>query len=78
MYYKWVFGSLDCIHILNFLEGGIHKTIEFQGEVAATRWQWNTTVGSLLDRPGRQGDWGYINTEWVPLLHGLALKSNEI
>lgn len=34
-----------------------------EGQTAATRWQWNTTVGSLLDRPGRSGDWGYINTE---------------
>ena len=47
------------------LYGGIHKTIEFQGEVAATRWQWNATVGPLVDRPGRVGDWGYVNTEYV-------------
>lgn len=34
-----------------------------QGQTASTRWQWNATVGPLLDRPGRVGDWGYVNTE---------------
>lgn len=44
----------------------IHSlTFKVKGQTAATRWQWNTTVGSLLDRPGRQGDWGYVNTECV-------------
>ncbi|KAI1798142.1 glycoside hydrolase [Ganoderma leucocontextum] len=38
------------------------------GQTPATRWQWNATVGSLLDRPGRAGDWGYVNTERVLLL----------
>ncbi|KAH6909588.1 hypothetical protein BKA70DRAFT_1221813 [Coprinopsis sp. MPI-PUGE-AT-0042] len=25
------------------------------------RWQWNATVGPLEERPGRFGDWSYIN-----------------
>ncbi|KAJ3517525.1 hypothetical protein NLJ89_g441 [Agrocybe chaxingu] len=34
-----------------------------EGQTVATRWQWNATVGPLLNRPGRMGDWSYINTE---------------
>ena len=40
-----------------------------QGQTVGTRWQWNATVGSLLDRPGRVGDWGYVNTEYDRRLH---------
>ena len=36
-----------------------------QGMSWADRWQWNATVGPLVDRPGRMGDWGYVNTECV-------------
>ncbi|KAI0360609.1 glycoside hydrolase family 51 protein [Trametes cingulata] len=42
-----------------------------QGQTTATRWQWNATVGSLLDRPGRVGDWGYVNTDGLGLLEYL-------
>ncbi|PIL27574.1 hypothetical protein GSI_10725 [Ganoderma sinense ZZ0214-1] len=41
------------------------------GQTPATRWQWNATVGSLLDRPGRAGDWGYVNTDGLGLLEYL-------
>ncbi|KAI0694224.1 glycoside hydrolase family 51 protein [Cytidiella melzeri] len=41
------------------------------GQTVATRWQWNATVGSLLDRPGRVGDWGYVNTDGLGLLEYL-------
>lgn len=34
-----------------------------EGEVVETRWKWWETVGPLSERPGRQGDWRYINTE---------------
>ncbi|KAH9823937.1 family 51 glycoside hydrolase [Melampsora americana] len=27
------------------------------------RWRWHHTIGSLTDRPGRKGNWGYINTD---------------
>lgn len=37
-----------------------------QGQTIDTRWQWNATVGPLIDRPGRVGDWGYTNTEYAP------------
>lgn len=38
-----------------------------EGQTFATRWQWNATVGPLLDRPGRVGDWGYVNTDGLGL-----------
>jgi alpha-N-arabinofuranosidase len=39
-----------------------------EGQTTATRWQWNATVGPLLDRPGRVGDWGYVNTDGLGLM----------
>ncbi|KAL1740220.1 glycoside hydrolase superfamily [Schizophyllum fasciatum] len=38
-----------------------------EGNTIADRWKWNETVGSLLDRPGRPGTWGYINTDGLGL-----------
>ncbi|KAL5498500.1 hypothetical protein ACEPAH_1853 [Sanghuangporus vaninii] len=38
------------------------------GQSISGRWIWNNTVGPLTERPGRLGDWGYINTD------GLGLK----
>ncbi|PCH45068.1 glycoside hydrolase family 51 protein [Wolfiporia cocos MD-104 SS10] len=42
------------------------------GQTFATRWQWNATVGPLLDRPGRVGDWGYVNTDGLGLFEYLT------
>ncbi|PFH50482.1 glycoside hydrolase family 51 protein [Amanita thiersii Skay4041] len=42
-----------------------------EGQTVASRWQWNNSVGPLLDRPGRAGDWGYINTDGLGLLEYL-------
>ncbi|KAJ6578602.1 alfa-L-arabinofuranosidase precursor [Mycena sp. CBHHK59/15] len=42
-----------------------------EGQTTATRWQWRNTVGPLIDRPGRVGDWGYINTDGIGLLEYL-------
>ncbi|KAJ7111424.1 glycoside hydrolase superfamily, partial [Mycena epipterygia] len=33
----------------------------------ATRWDWRNTIGPLVNRPGRQGVWGYINTDGLGL-----------
>ncbi|GJE86669.1 glycoside hydrolase family 51 protein [Phanerochaete sordida] len=41
------------------------------GQTTATRWQWNATVGPLVDRPGRVGDWGYVNTDGLGILEYL-------
>ncbi|KAG2358998.1 glycoside hydrolase family 51 protein [Suillus spraguei] len=43
------------------------------GQSFSTRWQWNATVGNLLDRPGRMGDWGYVNTDGLGLLEYMNL-----
>ncbi|KAK0482509.1 arabinofuranosidase [Armillaria novae-zelandiae] len=42
------------------------------GGTIAQRWQWNATLGSLVERPGRIGDWGYINTDGLGLLEYLT------
>ncbi|PPQ90525.1 hypothetical protein CVT25_015815 [Psilocybe cyanescens] len=42
-----------------------------EGQTAATRWQWNATVGPILSRPGRVGDWGYANTDGLGLFEYL-------
>lgn len=34
-----------------------------EGSTPATRWKWNETIGPVQNRPGRQGDWGYPNTD---------------
>ncbi|KKY23140.1 putative alpha-n-arabinofuranosidase a [Diplodia seriata] len=34
-----------------------------EGENEDNRWKWNLTIGPLKDRPGRQGTWGYPNTD---------------
>ncbi|KAJ8074293.1 hypothetical protein PM082_012603 [Marasmius tenuissimus] len=41
------------------------------GEIPSQRWQWNNTVGPLQNRPGRLGDWGYINTDGLGLFEYL-------
>ncbi|CUA67371.1 putative alpha-L-arabinofuranosidase A [Rhizoctonia solani] len=37
----------------------------------AKRWKWNETIGPLENRLGRQGDWGYPNTDGLGLLEYL-------
>ncbi|KAF8137028.1 glycoside hydrolase family 51 protein [Boletus edulis] len=44
-----------------------------EGQTWATRWQWNVTVGPLVNRPGRMGDWGYVNTDGLGLLEYMYL-----
>ncbi|TVY19987.1 putative alpha-L-arabinofuranosidase A [Lachnellula arida] len=34
-----------------------------EGESLGARWKWNETIGPLENRPGRQGDWSYPNTD---------------
>ncbi|KZV75107.1 glycoside hydrolase family 51 protein [Peniophora sp. CONT] len=48
-----------------------------EGETAATRWQFNATLGSLTSRPGRVGgsvilSWGYVNTDGLGLYEYLV------
>ena len=45
-----------------------------EGQTIATRFKWNETIGPLIDRPGRPGDWGYYNTDGVCHLHFTCLS----
>ncbi|KAJ7885091.1 arabinofuranosidase [Mycena olivaceomarginata] len=42
-----------------------------EGQTTDTRWRWRNTVGPLTDRPGRVGDWTYVNTDGIGLLEYL-------
>jgi alpha-N-arabinofuranosidase len=42
-----------------------------EGQSVFTRWKWQETIGPLIDRPGRIGDWGYYNTDGLGLLEFL-------
>ncbi|CAK5272879.1 unnamed protein product [Mycena citricolor] len=43
-----------------------------EGQTPATRWQWNATVGPLINRPGRMGDWSYPNTDGLGIYEFLT------
>ncbi|KAI5118901.1 hypothetical protein M0805_002817 [Coniferiporia weirii] len=47
------------------------------GQTIGGRWIWNNTVGPLVDRPGRLGDWGYINTDGLGLKEYLDFIEDE-
>ncbi|KAE8416094.1 Arabinosidase A [Aspergillus pseudocaelatus] len=38
-----------------------------EGASEARRWKWNETIGPVENRPGRQGDWSYYNTDGLGL-----------
>ncbi|KAJ5891747.1 uncharacterized protein N7473_007975 [Penicillium subrubescens] len=38
-----------------------------EGLQVDSRWKWNTTIGPLVDRPGRDSDWFYPNTDALGL-----------
>lgn len=42
-----------------------------EGQTPGTRWKWNETIGPLVDRPGRMGDWTYQNTDGLGLIEYL-------
>lgn len=42
-----------------------------EGISIADRFQWERTIGPLVDRPGRPGTWTYYNTEGFGLLEYL-------
>ncbi|KAK7062846.1 hypothetical protein VNI00_000342 [Paramarasmius palmivorus] len=44
------------------------NNFEVKGVSVDGRWKWRQTVGELIDRPGRQGTWGYFNTDGLGLL----------
>ncbi|KAF8999331.1 glycoside hydrolase superfamily [Cyathus striatus] len=52
------------------------------GNTIQDRWQWNATVGPVVNRPGRMGSWGYVNTDGLGLYEFLifaeAIKAKPI
>ncbi|CAG8208477.1 unnamed protein product [Penicillium olsonii] len=38
-----------------------------EGLQVESRWKWNTTIGPVVDRPGRESDWFYPNTDAIGL-----------
>ena len=42
-----------------------------EGYSVESRWKWNETIGPLVNRPGRVGQWGYYNTDGLGLLEYL-------
>ncbi|KAJ3207225.1 hypothetical protein HDU82_003945 [Entophlyctis luteolus] len=61
----------------NFLEAMKPKFLRFpggnnlEGETTDNRWKWNETIGPIENRPGRQGDWGYGNSDALGLMEYL-------
>lgn len=47
--------------------GGNH----LEGATPADRWKWNETIGPVQNRPGRQADWEYPNTDALGLMEYL-------
>lgn len=39
-----------------------------EGLSAPYLWKWNETIGPIINRPGRPGTWGYVNTDGLGLL----------
>jgi alpha-L-arabinofuranosidase len=42
-----------------------------EGESIDQRWKWDKTLGPLIDRAGRVGNWGYYNTDGLGLMEYL-------
>ncbi|KAL2826111.1 glycoside hydrolase superfamily [Aspergillus cavernicola] len=42
-----------------------------EGNSEDQRWKWNETIGPVEDRPGRQGAWGYYNSDGLGLMEYL-------
>ncbi|KAK7541754.1 Arabinosidase A [Phyllosticta citricarpa] len=60
--------------VMNELGGGFLRFPggnNLEGESEDNRWKWNETIGPVEERPGRQGDWTYPNTDWLGLIEYL-------
>ncbi|KAE8167620.1 glycoside hydrolase superfamily [Aspergillus tamarii] len=47
-----------------------------EGNSSPYYWKWNETIGSLIDRPGRPGTWGDINTDGFGLLEMMQMADD--
>ncbi|KAJ5604899.1 hypothetical protein N7510_010053 [Penicillium lagena] len=59
--------------LASFLEEANFALLRFpggnnlEGLEVDNRWTWNNTIGPLVDRPGRESDWFYPNTDALGL-----------
>ena len=59
--------------VASFLESSRPSFLRFpggnniEGLSIPQRWIWNHTIGPVVERPGRQGDWFYPNTDALGL-----------
>ncbi|EAW08967.1 putative alpha-L-arabinofuranosidase [Aspergillus clavatus NRRL 1] len=59
--------------VATFLEASRPRFLRFpggnniEGLSIADRWIWNQTIGDVVDRPGRPGNWFYPNTDALGL-----------
>lgn len=47
-----------------------------EGNNSPYEWKWNETIGSLIDRPGRPGTWGDINTDGFGILEMMQMAKD--
>lgn len=45
-----------------------------EGIASPYRWKWNETIGPIINRPGRPGTWGYVNTDGLGLLEMMQVS----
>jgi alpha-N-arabinofuranosidase len=67
----------------NFLQAIEPSFLRFPGgnnlegtTTPADRWKWNETIGPVENRPGREGTWGYPNTDALGLMEYLQWCSD--
>ena len=45
-----------------------------EGSTSGGEWKWANTIGDLTERPGRQGTWGYYNTDGLGLIEYMQVR----
>jgi alpha-N-arabinofuranosidase len=48
-----------------------------EGIASPYRWKWNETIGPIINRPGRPGTWGYVNTDGLGLLEMMQVRFTQ-
>ncbi|KIJ27493.1 glycoside hydrolase family 51 protein [Sphaerobolus stellatus SS14] len=66
---------IDLVSVLQEMQPGFLRFpgTENLGKTIADRWQWNNTVGPVVNRPGRVGSNGYVYTDGLGLFEFLTL-----
>lgn len=47
-----------------------------EGNTNGSEWKWQETIGDLTQRPGREGTWGYYNTDGLGLVEYMFVRLN--